>query len=33
MMKHVGFVASVPHVRQNIAIFAVAEEWLLLDIG
>ena len=30
----VGFVAPPPpHLRQCIAIFAVTEEWLLLDIG
>ena len=29
----VGFVPPSPHLRQCIALFAVAEGWLLLDIG
>ena len=28
----VGFVAPLPHFRQWIALFAMAEEWLLLNI-
>ena len=29
----VGFVTPSPHLRQCIALFAVSEGWLLLDIG
>ena len=29
----IGFVTTPSHLRQCIALFAVAEEWLLLDIG
>ena len=29
----VGFVTPPPHLRQCIALYAVVEGWLLLDIG
>ena len=29
----IGFVAPPPHLRQCIALYAIAEGWMLLDIG